>query len=259
MNHLPYIGVTDFTSRIQVLEAVACIPTWVNRRLHVGAMTSYKVVHGIPTETGWENIWLNEKGQRDLFQPHPRVFNVLHYADYGRPYLTTSEDLIAACKKAGPYLQGLQLDMIWPHPRLLRDVKNAFPNLEIIVQVSKKAIDDFDTAVTYHFRYKLRAYLPYASYFLIDYSMGKGELMDIPFVLRYLREANEIIPFANLSVAGGLGPTTSDPYKMVIELSPSISCDAQGKMRSSGKATDPIEMPLVCGYIKSISAKLPAC
>lgn len=254
--HLPYIGVTDFTSHSQVLEAVACISKKVNRRLHVGAMISYKTLHGIKTETGWENIWLKEEGLRNLFQPHPKVFNVLHYADYGKPCLTTSEDLIVACQKAGPYLNGLQLDMIWPHPRLLMDVKQAFPHLEIIVQISKKAIDELNTLVINYFTYKLRSYLLDASYFLIDYSMGRGEPMDIPFVLRYLRKANETIPFNKLAVGGGLGPETYHPLEEIVELSPSISWDAQGQMRASGNATDPIEMSRVCAYIKRTSSLL---
>ena len=111
---MPYIGVTDFVSYDQVLQAVACIPENMNRRLHVGVMMSYKTLHGIPTETGWEKIWPRDEVLRTIFQPHPKVFNVLHYADYGQPYVTTSEDLILACKEAGPHLQGLQLDMIWP-------------------------------------------------------------------------------------------------------------------------------------------------
>src|SRR5689334_5994763 len=114
MPHVPYIGVTDFASHDQVLQAVACVPEHVNRRLHVGVMMSYKTLNNIPTKTGWEYIWPDEKQMHEIFQPHPKVFNVLHYADYDQPYLTETADLIRGCHMAGPHLQGLQLDMIWP-------------------------------------------------------------------------------------------------------------------------------------------------
>lgn len=253
---VPYIGVTDFASRAQVMQALGYMPERINRRLHVGAMMNYKTLHGIPTEKGWENIWLNEAGLRGLFQPHPRVFNVLHYADYDDPCLTTSDDLIAACVKAGPGLQGLQLDMIWPTPQLIREVKQVFPHLEVILQVGKKALEQFDLLPSKYFVHMLGKYLPETSYFLIDCSLGTGKEMDVPYVLRYLRDANEIISFDGLAVGGGLGPTTYSLLEEIFNLSLLISCDAQGKMRSSGLATDPIEMDRVCSYIRRVSSLL---
>jgi hypothetical protein len=255
MNGIPYIGVTDFTSCEQVLEALACIPEICNRRLHVGHMMSYKTFHNIPTETGWENVWLRGEKLRAVFQDTPRVFNVLHFADFGNPYLTTSDDLIAACEEAGPYLHGLQLDMIWPQRQLIIDVKRAFPNLEIILQVSRKALEDMKSR-NENLSERLNHYESCVDYFLIDWGMGTGKLMDMLVVMDLVEQALEVVPAERIAVAGGLGPNTYHMLKGVFVKSKNISCDAQGQMRSSGKATDPIEMDRVCAYIRGVISLL---
>lgn len=253
---VPYIGVTDFTSYSQVVQAATCIPESAHRRLHVGVMMSYKTFHGIPTETGWEKIWPRGDTLRSIFQPHPKVFNVLHWADYGYPYcLTSSHDLILAAREAGEYLQGVQLDMLWPRAELIADLKSAMPHLEIIVQAGKKALLQMED-VGGHLDEALLPYVDKAEYILVDWGMGKGEPMSLPHVLGYLQSASQIFPVEKLAIAGGLGPNSYQVLQEVVELYPNISCDAQGQMRLSGKATDPIELDRVCGYIQGVCSFL---
>lgn len=252
---MPYIGVTDFTSYDQVLQAVACIPDTVYRRLHVGLMMSYKTFHGIPTETGWEKIWLRGDALRAIFQSHQKIFNVLHWADYEQPCKTVSDDLIKACKEAGQHLQGLQLDMIWPQAQLIRDVKRELPNLEIILQLGKIALCEMEDAGDLLVD-KLIPYLNSVDYFLIDWGMGKGEPMDTRMVQEYLANARTLLPDTKLVVAGGLGPTSYMVLHDFVRLYPQLSCDAQGQLRSSGKATDPIELDRVSGYVRGVCSLL---
>ena len=248
---MPYIGVTDFVSHEQVLQAVECIPESLNRRLHVGVMMSYKTLHGIPTETGWEGIWPRGDALHAIFQPHMRVFNVLHFADYGQPYLTTSDDLILACQEAGPHLRGLQLDMIWPQAQLIRDVKVELPHLEIILQLGKKALGQMEDSGGY-LGIELTRYLDCVDYFLIDWGMGKGVPMDLRIVQGYLYDALRVLTQDRLAVAGGLGPMSYMVLEDIFKKYLNVSCDAQGQMRSTGKATDPIEMERVCGYVRGV-------
>ncbi len=253
---VPYIGVTDFMTHEQVLQAVASMSGAVFRRLHVGHMMSYKTYHGIPTETGWENIWLRGEKLQELFQPHPKVFNVLHFADYGYPYsLTDSSDLIGACKECGPYLQGLQLDMVWPRAGLISDVKSAFPHLEIILQLSKTSLQKLESSEGF-FDLELERYSKYVDYFLIDWGMGKGQAMDLEIVGSYLDISCEVLSQEKMAVAGGLGPDTYEVIREFLQKYPLVSCDAQGQMRSTGKATDPIEMKRVCSYIQGVCSLL---
>jgi hypothetical protein len=255
MPSVPYIGVTDFASHAQVLQAVACIPEHINRRLHVGVMMSYKTLNGIPTKTGWEKIWPDEKGLRAIFQPHPKVFNILHYADYDDPSFTMASDLISALRKAGPHVQGLQLDMIWPQVQMIDVVKEAFPNIEIILQAGKKALSQME-GVGRFLDDRLRSYLNCIDHVLIDWGMGTGAPMEVSSVLDFVRVAHKVLPYDRIAVAGGIGPDTLQSLQEVFRLSKSISTDMQGQMRSSGKATDPIEMHRVCTTIRGICSLL---
>lgn len=251
---IPYIGVTDFVTHEQVIQAVSCIPDKVFRRLHVGHMMSYKTFHGIPTRTGWENIWLRGEALRALFQPNSRVFNVLHWADYDYPLcLTKSNDLVLACKEAGPYLQGLQLDMIWPRPALIKEFKKKLPDIEIILQIGRQALAYMEERLE-RLPDALVPYLRDVDYFLIDESGGEGKGMVVARTLQHLQEMLYVTTPEKLAVAGGIGPSTCEPLRDISGLSPLISSDMQGQMRSSGKSTDPIEMDRVCSTIKRISS-----
>lgn len=253
---VPYIGVTDFTTHDQVFQALEVIPKETNRRLHVGHMMSYKTYHGIPTQMGWEHMWLRGEELQALFQPHPKVFNVLHFADYSQqPCLTEAADLISACKEAGPNLQGLQLDMLWPRRSLVEQVKSEFPDLEIILQLGKVALTQLEESRGF-IDLEIMRYANSVDYFLIDWGMGKGEPIDTEIVSSYVEIACELISQKRVAIAGGLGPSTYNVLQQFLEKYPSLSCDAQGQMRSTGKATDPIEMDRVCAYIQGVCSLL---
>lgn len=251
----PYIGVTDFSHYSQVREALENIPEKVNRRLHVGVMSSYKTVSGIKTQTGWEKIWPRGDILQGIFQPHPRVFNVLHYADFEVPSLTTVGHLVTICKEAGPHLHGLQLDMIWPSVHLIEEFRQIFPDTEVILQVSKLALKLLEST-SKNLNEQVQMYSGVVDYFLIDSSMGRGEPMSPTYILDYVNEISLVVPPYRIAVGGGLGPSTYRLLDRIFSYSNLISCDAQGQMRSSGKATDPIEMSRVCAYLRGVSSLL---
>jgi hypothetical protein len=249
---LPYIGVTDFMTRIQVENAKKCIQPASGRRLHVGAMMSYKTFHGIPTENGWENIWLSQEGLRQLFVPDEEVFNVLHWADYGPTPQTTARDLITACKSCGPGLSGLQLDMIWPDYEMIMDVKDSLPNLSVILQVSKIAIKSMQ-ALNFSLEYKLCSYKGRVDYVLLDYGMGKGVAFVPQEMLELVTVARVCFPESAIAVAGGLSPTTLFSLDPILQRYPGISWDAQGQLRKSGNAADPLDIKIMHAYLRGSS------
>jgi hypothetical protein len=255
----PYIGVTDFTSRSQVERAKAAIPPGVNRRLHVGAMTSYKVLHNIPTSKGWENVWLNTRGLRELFVDDPEVYNVIHYADYDHaPYKrapTTVEDLLTAIDNSGPYVNAIQLDMVWPIPGMIMEMKHARPGVEVLLQVSSKALDLIDEH-NVALDFALDSYEGIVDYVLLDSGMGRGIAFDPSHVLRNLAIASCVFRDDQLAVAGGLGPDTYENLKPILDQYPKISCDAQGRLRPSHNALDPLNMEYVEQYIKGVCSLL---
>lgn len=255
--NIPYIGVTDFTARNQVVNMAGLIPDSVNRRLHVGAMISYKTLNGIPTSMGWESIWLDERGLNELFVNDWSVFNVLHYADYGHERSkrapTTVEHLLTALNRAGPYVNGLQLDMVWPTPTMIAELRYARPGIEIIQQVSSVAKKEAGIG----WIDKIEKYAGIVDYLLLDSGMGRG----IPFnpaTVLYDIEMALSCGFSQhqLAVAGGLGPDTYMGLQPILDRYPNISCDAQGKLRPSGSATDPLNFDYVRRYIAGVCSLL---
>jgi hypothetical protein len=247
----PYIGVTDFVSHDQVKQALECIPDAIGRRLHVGVMASYKTVSGIKTRTGWENIWPRNDALRSIFQPDPKVFNVLHYADFDEPSFTTADHVLKICKEAGPYLHGVQLDMAWPDVSLVEEIKQCFPDFEIILQIGNTALKRVSDSTSFLDEW-VRPYTRYVDYFLIDASMGKGQPMSPSHILGCFKEMSDVVDPDSMTAAGGLGPRTYDLLHTILAWSNRVSCDAQGQLRSSGRATDPIEMSRVCDYIRGV-------
>lgn len=245
----PYIGVTDFTTRAEVELIKAMIPESANRRLHVGAMMSYKTLSRIPTATGWEKIWLNAQGLHALFKPDPEVFNVLHYADYED--LTDLSHLTAATLMCGQGLQGLQLDMKWPLPSMLSQYKAINGHIKLIVQIGSTAM-----AESSDWERDLAAYEGIADYILLDSGMGRGKTFDPSLMLHNVAIAMKYFDQDQIAVAGGLGPETFLNLKPIVELYPEISCDAQGRLRPSGNAKDPLDFNLVEQYITGICSIL---
>lgn len=254
MERRSYIGVTDFTSRDQVLLAKQWIHPGVKRVLHIGAMMSYKTMHGIKTRTGWENIWLNGDQLQALFVEDDSVFNVLHYADYDNPSPTQVQDLHFACLLAGNGISGLQLDMVWPDPRMLREFVYDKPkNLSLILQVSKPAIREIQEE-DIPLRSQLEEYKGLVHYILIDYGMGRGTPFDPQEMLSLVDIAVAVFGESGVAVGGGLGPDTYTNLQPILQKYPGISWDAQGRLRKSGKATDPLDMDLVKLYLERSSA-----
>lgn len=253
----PYIGVTDFVTRAQVEQAKAAITT-PERRLHVGAMTSFKVLNGIKTNTGWENIWLNEHRLNKLFVKDNSVYNVIHYADYDhtdtQPAPTEVADLVKAIDISGPNVHAIQLDMVWPEISLIDGMVHKRGGTEIILQVSDRAIAELaPTGKT--LEQAIRPYLRYVQYYLLDSGMGRGTQFNVEVAFdRISRLIDAGVPEHWIAVAGGLGPDTYLTMKPLLDKYPHLSCDAQGRLRPSHNAADPLDMELVTKYLNGVSS-----
>lgn len=245
----PYIGVTDFTSHAQVTQAVACIPEDIRRRLHVGVMCSWKTLNNVPTNTGWEHIWPTTEQLQLIFQANDRVYNVIHYADYEDR--TTLPDIMRAVDRCGPHVDAIQLDMKWPHPKLLSGFKACYPHIDVIQQISHTAIMESPD-----WERDLAMYEGLASYVLLDCGMGRGTPFNPDHMIQLVETALMSFEEDQIAVAGGLGPDTYRNLEPVLSMYPSISCDAQGQLRPTLSAVDPIDMDRVQGYIRGVCSLL---
>jgi hypothetical protein len=242
----PYIGVTDFKSLDQINQALTCIPPEANRRLHVGLMCSWKTINDVPTATGWENIWPTPEEIHSMFLRRHEVYNVIHYADYDdRSNLV---DLMRAVDRCGHNaVDAIQLDMKWPDPKLLSGLKAVYPHVEIIQQIGHTAISESPD-----WERDLAMYEGLADYVLLDCGMGRGTPFNPQHMVEMVETALKHFGEDQIAVAGGLGPDTYMNLAPILKAYPNISCDAQGQLRTSLKATDPIEMDRVCAYISGV-------
>jgi len=246
----PYIGITDFTDFAQVGMMLKVLrehrKARSGRMLHVGVMTSYKTLNGI--QSRWSGVFPPiEQIGRIFHSTVNRVYNCLHYADYS--FRTGYADLARAIELAGPYIDAIQLDMPWPEPAVIAEgVHASRRQIDVILQIGKGAIEEANNDPDEVVRH-LEEYEGIIHRVLLDKSMGQGLEMNAEELLPFLRAIKEAFPDIALGVAGGLGPNSMGLVAPLIDEFPDLSIDAQGRLRPSGNALDPIDWKMAESYL----------
>lgn len=246
----PYIGICDFPSGEQTLKTAEffrelCVSHRLSRKLMVGVMMSFKTLTGQPSKR--TKSWPKNEEVADIFINHPAVLNTLHYADYN--YNTSAWHLLEAAKFGGPRLQAIQLDMIWPPGVIIKKLKKAFPHLKIMLQTNTMALEavhnDPNVLIAW-----LKQYGDLLDGILLDKSHGEGVEMNALELLPFVIAVADHLPRLQIGVAGGLGPNTMDLVLPVVYEFPSVSIDAQGKLRPSGNNMDLIDWEMAHEYLR---------
>ncbi len=247
---VPYIGITDFMNSEQVQAMLRVFErhrrSGSQRKLHVGVMMSHKTLHDIPSR--WQNAFPPKWMIGDIFYSN-RTYNCLHYADYDdNPGLQNS--IPSALMYGGVGTNALQLDMVWPNPDKIANGVYAWGDrkIEVILQVGRKALDVVQNDPKL-FVDKLREYDGVIHRILLDKSGGQGRGMDAVGLLPFARAIRDNFPELGLVVAGGLGPETMHLVEPIVKEFPDVSIDAQGRLRPSGNALDPIDWDLAEVYL----------
>ena len=248
MSSIPYIGITDFITFDHVQNMVRVfeenLGVGQKRRLHVGVMMSYKTLHNL--ETKWSVAFPAKEKISDIFSSK-ETMNCLHYADYDE--IDVTESIIQAISFGGDGINALQLDMIWPNPKhVFEAIENSQKELEVILQVGKNAIEQANNDPQEIVK-RIKDYDGIISHVLLDKSMGRGLGMDALGLIPFVEAIKKEFPNLGIVVAGGLGPDTIDLVKPLSEKFPDISIDAQGKLRPSGNALDPIDWNMAEMYL----------
>lgn len=245
----PYIGICDVPTGEQAEKSAKffeklCPPTMSDWKLMIGVMMSFKTMTGVQSK--WASVWPKKEEVASIFVEHPRAFNTLHYADYDdNTYL---EHLLEAVRWGGRNLHALQLDMVWPGSGMIGLLRETYPDLKIILQINAKALAQMDDKPTLVIK-QLARYGRSVDYVLLDKSHGKGVGMDAEGLLPFAMAIAENLPDIGLAVAGGLGPDTMHLVGPIVQEFPSVSIDAQGKLRPSGNAMDPIDWDMANKYL----------
>ena len=242
---IPYIGITDFRTVDQVWAMLKVMDDNLGdkaRRLMVGVMMSYRTLHGLPTR--WTDAFPRNEEIAEIFTDHPRSYNALHFADYKSD--VQIEDLRRAIDLCGQHLHAIQFDMIWPDVELLRTLKREYPTVDLILQIGTGALAKVDSDPVLVLQ-KLLSYGPgIIDVVLLDQSMGKGKRLQADLLMPFVQA---LFPHFHVAIGGGLGPTTMDLVGPFVRQFPGISWDAQGQLRPSGSALDPIDWSMAEEYI----------
>lgn len=247
----PYIGVTDVISRKQAERLLkvfkAHLPKDSEHRLHIGAMTSYKVMNGLPTK--FEKAFPKTRDIAGIFLPDG-AYNCVHYIDYcghGRP--SFEDDLAKVISLGGDNLHAVQLDMIWPDPELIAKIKDGHvKNVEIILQIGGKAFDEVDEDPD-ELAERLDDYNGVVDRILLDRSMGTGKVMDAEWLLPFGSAVRKRFPKIGLIAAGGLGPDTLQAVEPLLDEFPGLSIDAEVQLKKIKDTLEPLDMDLAEQYL----------
>ena len=210
-----YVSITDFTAHAQVRAMHAVFDEAgghaLGLRLAVGVMTSRKI-YGDDPDYRFRKVF-PEPGQfAEIFAPFtaeelgtcPPPYYVLHYADYEGHGVEIDRHLRLVTKWAGPALDALQLDMVWPDPDGLAPYRRDHPHLPIILQVGRRAMEEVHGDAT-EMVHRLRPYVEgrLIDAVLLDRSGGDGIDLE-PFRLAYEMDLLSRV-YRDAVDAGGLG------------------------------------------------------
>ncbi|MEK7603605.1 MAG: hypothetical protein AAB461_00595 [Patescibacteria group bacterium] len=219
----------------------------VHYKLGVGVMMSYKTLNNLPTK--WSAAFPAKELVADIFVSNGLstdywLFNTLHYADYEG--IDVLNNLLKATQFGGKNMNALQLDMIWPKPEVLRAYREKHTNIQVIIQANSVALEQINNDPD-KLAERLLSYGKAIDYVLLDKSMGRGLGMDAGALEEFVKVVN---PRTGLEVvvAGGLGPETLHllgPLSHYV-----VSIDAQGRLRPSGNALDPIDWNMAAEYLR---------
>jgi hypothetical protein len=243
-----YIGVTGFTQRSQVEEALRA-PLPRGWSFMVGVLANRKTITGEAHKH--PNRHVDLMGISSVFMGRPNALNIIHFT--GEPENLEAQ-LDELNRTAGPDLHGFQINMPWPEPKHLGN--QLYGCDRVILQIGREAMrmcnDDPNLVAL-----ELERYKAVVTDVLIDESGGKGVPLDPASVIRYFEAiSSRYNDHFGLGFAGGLSRKTMHLVEPVLRRFPTASFDAQGKMRDSN---DELSMPEVNAFVTLGSAMIEYC
>ncbi|MFC1651867.1 hypothetical protein ACFL24_01775 [Patescibacteria group bacterium] len=244
----PYIGITGFTSRGQVMEVFAPFQTNSQRSLMVGVLASKKTLGG--EKNKYPNRYPEVEKIGDIFIPGDGLLNFVHYHTEDTSGLC--EQLLEITKNAGENFHGFQLNITWPPVSELIKFHKREPFKFIVFQVNNGVMDSVK-----HNPYSLASRIReeyvdgnsgLIDYILLDPSGGQGKRFDLNKTLQTIEVLRELnLP---LVVDGGLRPgNLFELLPGVCSVYPDISIDAEGGLRDNPKTTDCLDLDKARRYI----------
>jgi len=259
----PYVGITGPVTTEEVNAiiseyAAAGYSMSSNHMPMIGFLASYKTLNGLPTE----NRRYPPVGDIPalLTAARGKVFPAIHYNSREMETLSSQLERLFAPVYDAALCRATQLNIIWPPINQLEMVKGTMPGLQIIFQLSHKAMDGRTPA---QISTEICKYGKTIDYVLIDPSGGRGKEFDIgnSVMLYYaIREKN---PRICVGFAGGFtGDNVAERvHELIKKTGDSSFCiDAEGGLRdkvTENYGDDLLNMGKVRKYLQSAASVLP--
>jgi phosphoribosylanthranilate isomerase len=257
----PYIGVTGFSTlgEVEAFEALLRQVTLpMSHDLYVGILISAATFGGVPSRTprypGRDTAYALLRRVRTVATP------VIHFNTQDpRPL---AAQLIEVLRYEHAYDEGtcrsVQLNVPWPARTELLQLRDAFPELSVILQVPLWQEENQDPGAL---RTRLEPYPGLIQHLLLDPSGGRGTALE-PRLLALAAEVQRAFPSTFvLGIAGGL---TGETVRPVVALAAQglgrrdFSVDTEGKVRGGTcqgrRVGDVVNPDKVLGYLQSAIA-----
>jgi hypothetical protein len=232
----PYIGITGVMTpqEVRALHRVfqnTFVGTGLRHKLVIGILASSKTLAGIQNK--YPNRYPKPNRIPEIAQNLKDVFNVIHYSvdddeldSLGFQLTTISNEI------GGPHIDGIQLNVVWPHNDALKSFHIATRRTyKIILQLSRYAMGQMHHDVN-AIAERVASYGNLIDAVLIDQSGGMGITVDVPHTLDLLDALAKRTPYINLGVAGGLtAGTLSNSITPLINHHPNLSWDTESGVR----------------------------
>lgn len=225
----PYIGVTGFTSKDEALRVLEATPPTGDRLLMVGVLASSKTLRG--EKNKWPNRYPAVQKIAGIFPDDPRALNLIHYSTDDPA--TLFSQMLELTSLAGTNFHGFQLNCAWPPQSELQHFRNAYPEAKIVLQIGERSLEMVGHSA-YGLSIKLfMEYKGLIDYVLLDGSAGRGQILEMEKVRRYLYVLQTLPIPIDLGIAGGLSPQSLPLIEPLMRDFPDLSIDAEGRLRDS--------------------------
>lgn len=256
----PYIGVTGISN---AREARAIVQTFISEGL-TNEQSSHRGMIGILASERTLNPQSREGAQhpnldsiRQIFSVTVgRAFNTLHYHTNHEGNLAGQLDRLVG--KSGLYAdslcEGIQLNIKWPPVSEVEKIKNAFPDVKIILQLGPRVLTESPEDIASN----LAPYVGLIDYALIDPSGGKNKIFAVNTVAPVHNQIRAAYPDLSLVFAGGFDARNVRRRLWLLLQTvgtTNFGVDAQGGLRMQSRQELPTPAPMSInrarGYIRN--------
>ncbi|VVB77388.1 Uncharacterised protein [uncultured archaeon] len=257
-----YVGVTGLTSKTEVVQVSAAFHEhgFSLQADHV-PMAGFLVSDSTLRGGGTRNLrYPSLKDLPGLLEASAKreMFTTVHYSTSDASFLSKQMETLLA--QEGIYernlCQGVQFNIVCPDPREIGAVKKQYPELKVIVQLSRRMMD----AGIEQAALRVSQDYPMADYVLIDPSGGNAIQFDPLQMAKVFMELKGNGVAARIGVAGGLDGSNVksrlDDLTLILRkkygATQNFSIDAEGALRDragEGYGNDVLNARRVRSYI----------